>query len=254
MTFSTDPDPGAAGDDRATRRALLLFAASLVVIGLGGLVAVTVKTRARSPVTGSATTVPARAKTPADALLAAGVGPAPGDDVSAYIADRGRALAAATGDRAAIVSFSSYLSEAQARAAVGPVTVTGVLAAIPGRKPAVVTGPVADWLSAQLADQRAERDEFQKLLPTVDDAQFKTFYRQEIDRLSKLIDGTRADGPLIYAVVVKAPAPALQALAQARDVRLVDVAPIADLKPGTPARGLRPEETARADDPPVRPV
>lgn len=254
MSYSTDPSSDAGGDDRATRRALLLFAASLVVIGIGGLVAVTVKTRDRSPAVSSGPTVPAKAKSQADALLATGVGPVPGDDVNAYIADRGTALAAATGDRAAIVSFSSYLSEAQAKAAVGQVTVTAVLAAVPGRKPAVVTGPVADWLNAQLADQRAERDEFQKLLPTVDDAQFKTFYRQEIDRLSKLIDGTKADGPLIYAVVIKAPAPVLQALAKAKDVRLVDVAPIADLKPGTPERGLRPEETAHADDPPLRPV
>ncbi|MFN2606476.1 MAG: hypothetical protein ABR511_01075 [Acidimicrobiales bacterium] len=250
MSFSTDPSSTAGGYDPATRRVLLLFATSLIVIGLGGLVAVTVHGRSRRTASAPGVTAP-----PTTAgLSAAGLGPEADDDLAAYTANRSVALAAATGDRVAVVSFTSYVPEAQARATVGSLPVTALLAAVPGGMPALVTTSMAEWVDSQAASQRADRDELARLLPTVDDAQFKAFYQQELDRLTKLIASLKPDGPLVFGVAVHGPAPALQALATAPGVRLVDVSPSATVKPGTPERGIRPEEATKANDPPTRPV
>ncbi len=245
MSFSTDPRfPVTTEDDTAARRILLLFAASLIVVGLGGLLAVTVT---HWPGKATRTAVAKDAGTPSS-----GLGPQPGDDVAGYLANRSTALAAATGDRTAVISLPDYVSEAQARAAVGPAKVVGVLAAVPGGLPGVVTGSMSDWVNGQVADKRSDRDEMKQLVPTVDDPQFKAFYQDEIARLNKLLDGVSADGPLVFGVVVQAPAAALQTLGGSGQVRLVDVAPPGVVRPGTAFRGLRPEETAKANDPPTR--
>ena len=248
MSYSADPyrPPGDSNDDddRSARRVLLLFALSLIVIGLGGLVTVTLRDDGGNddPRVGAAQ------------LTSAGVGPAAGEPLPAYLDARRTALASATGNRAAVVSFGKYVSEAQARAAVGKLPVTSLLAAVPGGSPSVVTGSMAQWVDGQLADNRSERDEIKKLIPTVDDPQFKKFYEDEVVRLSKLVDSVKADGPLVFGAVVKGPAADLQAAARAPDVRLVDVAPSADVTPETPVRGIRPEEAERANDPPTRPI
>jgi hypothetical protein len=252
VSFSTDPRlprDGYPSDEVATRRVLMLFAISLIVVGLLGLVAVTIvrNNRSDSPAKAAPTS-------PAGGVAVGGLGPQPGDDLASYTSGRTAALAAATGQRVAVVSFTKYVNDAQARAVAGPVQVTAVLAAVPGGTPALVTGPFADWVNAQTADQRSEREEIQKLLPTVDDPQFKAFYNDEVARLGKLIDSVTPDAPLVFGVVVRGQAAALQGLARSPDVRLVDVAPSAAVKAGTPERGIRPEETAKANDPAVRPV
>jgi len=243
VSFSTDPRRPAAESDAPARRILLLFAASLVAVGLGGLVFVTVN---KESITGGSNTV-------ADSV-AAGIGPQAGIDLAGYSDERSADLASATGERAAVVSFRDYLSEAQARAAVGDAEVVSLLAAVPGGLPGVVEGGVAEWVDGQVAEKRTERDEIRQLLPTVDDPQFEAFYEQEIERLDALLADVTADGPLVFAVVVLAPASDLQALATNPLVRMVDVAASADVEPGAPLRGLRPEETVQANDPPTRPV
>jgi hypothetical protein len=249
VSFSTDPRfQVGADDDAPARRVLLLFAASLVVIGLCGLLAVTVTDW---PGGGSGSgTVTAKAS----GALSSGIGPQPGVDLATYTAERATALSASTGDRTAVVSLPAYVNEAQARAVVGSARVVGLLAAVPGGLPGVVTGSMADWVNAQVADKRSDRDEMKQLVPTVDDPQFKAFYQDEIARLDKLLDGVEADGPLVFGVVVEAPSAALQALGGSGQVRLVDVAPAAVAPPGTAFRGVRPEETAKANDPPNRPT
>jgi hypothetical protein len=145
------------------------------------------------------------------------------------------------------------MTEPEARAAAGRLQVVNLLAAAPGGSPSVVTGTMADWVNGQVGANRSERDEIQRLVPTVEDPQFRTFYQEEVARLGQLIDSVKPDGPHVFAVTVRGPAPDLQALARAPDIRLVDVGPSAKLPPDTPLRGLRPEETARANDPPTRP-
>ncbi|HYX44929.1 MAG TPA: hypothetical protein VE760_07795 [Acidimicrobiales bacterium] len=251
MSYSADPyrPPGAApdsaaDDDRSARRVLLLFAFSLIVVGLGGLVAISVRhTGGDNPKVAAGGPLPS-----------AGLGPSPGEPLPAYLEARRAALASASGNRAAVVSFGKYVNEAQARAAVGKLTITSLLAAVPGGTPSVVTGGMPQWVEAQVAEKRGERDEIKRLIPTVDDAQFKKFYEEEVARLSKLVDSVKPDGPLVFGAVVKGPVVDLQAVAKAPDVRLVDVAPSADVTPETPVRGIRPEEAERANDPPTRPV
>ena len=248
MSYSANPyrppDGVSAEDDRSARRVLLLFAFSLIVVGVGGLVTVSLRdSGADDPSVGAGGPIPS-----------AGVGPAPGEPLPAYLDTRRAALASASGNRAAVVSFGTYVSEAQARAAVGKLTVTSLLAAVPGGSPAVVTGSMAEWVEAQIADKRAERDEIRNLIPTVDNAEFKKFYEDEVARLSKLVDSVEADGPLVFGAVVKGPVADLQAVAKVPDVRLVDPAPSADVTPETAVRGVRPEEVERANDPPTRPV
>lgn len=238
MSFSDDPDA-------PVRRILTLFAASLVVVALGGLVFVTVN---RDTFGDDSDTVGATTD------AAAGIGPEAGLDLAGYVGEREAALAGADGERVAVVSLPEYVSEAQARAVVGPTTVVSLLAAVPGGLPSVVNGPMAAWVDGQVAEKRSERDEISKLLPTVDDPQFEAFYQEEIDRLDALLEDVNAEGPLVFGVVVRAPADDLKALATNPRVRLVDVGASAKLERDAPVRGVRPEETVKANDPPTRPI
>ena len=225
----------------------------MLVIGL--VVFVTVRSLREKEASQQPTLGASKVTTPEDAArLVGGLGPPAGTDVGPYIETRKQALAAATGDRVAVVSLADYATERNARAMVGSAEVLALLAAAPGGQPAVVTGSMSDWVSSQTADARAERDEFQKLIPTVDDASFKKFYQAEVDRLNALISSVKPTGALIFGVVVKAPAPDLQALAAKEGVRLVDVAPGPDPDPKNNYRGLRPEETEKANDPNTRPT
>ncbi|HEV3362913.1 MAG TPA: hypothetical protein VG795_02020, partial [Acidimicrobiia bacterium] len=213
MSYSADPyrPPGVVDeDDRKARRVLLFFAFSLIAVGLGGLVTVSLRdSGSDDPRVGGP-------------LRTAGLGPSPGEELPAYIEARTNALASATGNRGAVVSFGRYMNEAEARAAVGELTVTSFLAAVPGGSPSVVTGGMAQWLEGEVAENRSERDEIKKLIPTVDEPQFKKFYEEEVVRLSQLVDSVKADGPLVFGVVVKGSAADLKAVAGAPDVRLVD--------------------------------
>ncbi len=232
-------------DDGPARRILLLFAASLVVVGLCGLLAITLFDWRG----GTATSATKDA-----GKLSSGIGPQPGDDVAGYLASRSPDLISAKGDRTAVVSLPAYVNEAQARTIAGQAKVVGLLAAVPGGPPAVVTGSIAAWVDGQVAEKRTNRDEMKQLLPTVDDPQFKTFYQEEIARLNSLLDGVEPDGPLVFGVVVEAPSTALRTLGESGQVRLVDVAPTAKVPRNASFRGLRPEETAKANTPPARPT
>ncbi len=250
MSDSANPyrPPGAPvydEDDRKARRTLLFFAFSLISVGLGGLVAVSLQDAGSDDPSVAASAGP---------LPSAGVGPAPGEELRPYIDARSKALGSVKGGRAAVVSFGRYLNESEARAALGKLTVTSLLAAVPGGSPSVVTGGMTDWVDSQIGENRSERDEIRKLIPTVDDPQFKKFYEEEVARLSALVDNVKPDGPLVFGAVVKGSAADFQAAAKGADVRLVDLAPSGELSPDTPIRGIRPEETARANDPPTRPV
>jgi hypothetical protein len=238
--------------ERSARLTISLLAASFAVLVIGVVVFFTVRTLRQgddSPTVGPGGT------TPEDAARAlGGIGPAPGAELGPYAATRKAALARASGDRVAVVSLNQYSTEASARALVGGVEVLALLAAPPGGQPSVVTGDIGDWVSAQTADARAERDEIQKLIPTVrGDPEFQSFYRSEVDRLNKLISAIRADGDLVFGVVVRGPAPALRELGNTPEVRLVDVGPGADPGPKPAYRGIRPEETDKANEPNTRP-
>ena len=248
---TTGPD-GTDPDDRSVRRTLLLFATSLIVVAIGGLVAVTFGRDGGGNRNGG-TVEGGSAKSETGGPANDPIGPRPGEEIAAYAAARAQILATATGERAAVVSFGRYLTEGEARAAVGQARVTSLLVAAPGGTPADVAEPMPAWVESQVAASRAEREEIRRLLPTVDDPEFADFYRQELTRLTKVIDSIKPDDPLVFAAVVRAPVSALKGLATRPDVRLVDVGTRAEIQPGTMVVGLRPEEKDRANDPPNRP-
>ena len=181
------------------------------------------------------------------------VGPRPGTEVAGYITARKAALAANREDRVAVVSLAKYSTQAQVKTLVGANPVVALLVAPAGTAPAAVTGDLAAWAKAQTAANQTERDEIKKLIPTVDDPAFKTFYTQEVARLDKALKAFDPNSAMVFGVVVKAPAAALQALGAKAEVRLVDLADTATPTKDPVFRGLRPEETAKANEPPLRP-
>jgi hypothetical protein len=154
----------------------------------------------------------------------------------------------------AVVSLTKYLTQAQAKTVVGTTPVVALLVAPPGTAPDVVTGDLATWSKNKTADTTAERDEIKKLIPTVTDPGFKAFYNAEVARLDKVLKNFAPDSALVFGVVVKGPAAALQALGARTDVRLVDVADTATPAANAVYRGVRPEETAKANEPAMRPA
>jgi hypothetical protein len=184
----------------------------------------------------------------------AAIGPLTGTEVRAYVADRQAALQQAKGVRVAVVSLARYMTEAQAKTAVGSGATVALVAAAPGGTPSVVRGSIGDWVDQQKDSAKADRDETQQLLKNgVDDPEFETFYKSEVARLTRLIDGIKPDAPLVFAVVVRAPATTLQRLTGSPDIRLVDVGSSGQVSGRAQFRGLRPEETAQVNQDAPRP-
>lgn len=258
--YGTDGGGGGRrpGSQRAARLTLTCLAASFAVLFVGLVVFFTVRTLRTSddnPAVSSAESGPPATTAEDAARVVGGVGPPAGTEIPAYIEARKGVLATLTGDRIAVVSLANYATEAQARVHVGSAEVVALLAAAPGGQPMVVTTDIAAWAASQMADARAERDELNKLIPTVrDDPTFQAFYRSEVERLNKLISGIRPNGAHVFGVVVKAPAPILQELGRKPEVRLVDAGPGIEPAPRSEYRGLRPEETAKANEPNTRPL
>lgn len=242
-------------DDRAAVRTLRFMAAAFFVAVLAVTLLVSLRSLGDRPAPRrvAATVAPEQVTTTVPTVVT-DLGPQSGVDLAAYIPNRRAALAAARDDRVAVVSLVKYSTEAQARAVVGSTPVVALLVAPPGVGPEVVTTDLATWAKTHTAATQSEQDEIKKLLPTVDDPAFKTFYQSEIDRLTKALKNFAPDGAIVFGVVVRAPAAALQALGARADVRLVDVGDKAQADPKATFRGLRPEETTKANDPPLRPL
>ena len=194
-----------------------------------------------------------------DIILINAIGPLPGLQINNYIAGRQKDLADATGRRAAVVSFASYLEEPDARRLVEPVGVDALLVAAPGGKPAIVREDLVAWAGRTKAEAAEERGAFEELLRTggydpKEDKEFIDDARLQIDRLSKLEKAATPDGAVVFGALVVGDASALKRLATTGGIRLVDVGS----EPGVPddarVRGIRPEETVTAGDPLTRPA
>gem|GEM_PF-1867305 len=242
-------------DARAARRTLRFFAVAVFVLVVGAAFAFTVTRERRGDSRGSSSASgPATTSVASGAAADVSIGPPAGSDVGPYLDARQQALAAATGDRVAVVSFESYVAEADARAKVGALPVDALLVAVPGGHPSVVTNGLEAWSKTQRQADESERDEIRKLLPTVTDPAFKSFYESEIVRLEAAIAGVSPTGPVVYGVVVRAPADALRTLSATGGIRLVDVGQAATSAPGATYRAVRPEETVKVGQPATRPV
>lgn len=244
--------PSYDDDDRAAVWTLRLLAVGVFVIVVAG--ALVLSLRSLHGGGGPKRAAPAPVEAVTRPTVVTDLGPLPGVDVGGYVQNRKQALAAAREDRVAVVSLAKYSTEAQAKAVAGSTPPVALLVAPPGTAPAVVTTDLATWAKAQTEATRSERDEIKKLLPTVDDPAFKSFYTAEVDRLDKALKNFAPDSAMVFGVVVRAPATALQALGAKAEVRLVDVADLAQADPKAVYRGLRPEELAKANEPAVRPL
>jgi len=252
--YDTRPAPDEA-DERAARWTLRLLAGAVFVVVLAATLLFSLRALhdlPSPPVAAGPTDAQPTATTVATVVT--DLGPQAGVDVATYVQNRRTALAATHDERVAVVSLAKYATEAQARALVGPLPVVALLVAPPGVGPGAVTGDLATWAKAQVASTQSDQDEIKKLIPTVDDPAFKSFYQSEVDRLGKAIKNFAPDGAIVFGVVVRGGAAPLQALGARPDVRMVDVGEFAQVDPKAAFRGLRPEEVAKANDPPLRPL
>lgn len=177
------------------------------------------------------------------------VGPSFGAEVPGYVEERHERLDEMEGDVRAVVSFTAYASDEDARSTVGG-DVEGWLVAAPGGEPRVTADPSA-WRVESADAAREEAAELEALIPTVEDDEFAAQYRADVDRALELAEALDAGDPIVFGVVITGDAAELRRLRRAPEVRLVD--PVEPDARGAP-RGLRPEETAVVGQPPERPL
>lgn len=181
--------------------------------------------------------------------LPAGVGPPPGAEVDEYAAARHERLDELEGRVRAVVSLTRYLDESAVEEVVGG-GIERWLVAAPGGSPRVTDDPAA-WRDEFATAARAEAAELEDLLPTVEDEEFAAQYRADLDRALEIAEALEAGDPVVFGVVITGEAGDLRRLLDEPAVRLVDpVQPEARDEP----RGLRPEETELAGEPPERPL
>lgn len=246
QTHWADPD-----SDRAARWTVRLLAVALFVVVIAVVLRLTLLSL--DDESSGAANAPTGGQAAAQPAVVEDLGPEPAVDVVAYAQDRRGALAAARGERVAVVSLGAYATQTQAKALVGTIPVVALLVAPPGMAPSVVVGDLGTWTIAQTRTFREERDEIRKLIPTVTDPAFKDFYIAEVDRLDKASNALTPTSAIVFGVVVRGQAQALQALGARTEIRLVDVADGSQPSPETTYRGLRPEEQARTNEPATRP-
>jgi len=243
VSVSTNPSP------RIKREHLIWAAAAVVVLVLGVAVAAVIAQQR----VGNKEKAQLLGQSESGGAVVS-IGPLDGTALSDYDPGRQSALDKATGQRAAVVSLASYVTEPEARAGVAQLHVIALLAAPPGGAPTLVTGDMAAWAQQQKASVTQERDADQQLLGNgVDDPDFRTFYQQEVARLNRELTGIDPNGKVVFGVVVSGSAADLQALAKHAGVRLVDVAPSAKVSDQTQYTGVRPEQTTTVNQHDPRP-
>jgi hypothetical protein len=261
-------------DAALTRLVVRAIAAAIALVGATAIVAV-VQRWERSDDPAATTATPLAASSPssstdADAdedqafVATRGIGPVAGQPVIAYVQARTAALSRAKpGDRrAAVVSLTHYVAAADVAGVIGKVDgvdVDAIVVAAPGGAPATVElSGLRDWATAERHRAAQERAELERLLPTVDDAEFDRTYRDDMERLHVLERDVEAaaDRDVVFAVVVVGRVDQLRRLAAMPDVRLVDIGRGRDggVPDAADVTALRPEETAKAGEPRYRPT
>jgi hypothetical protein len=192
-----------------------------------------------------------------DVTLINAIGPLSGRNLTTYTLDRRKELLQASGSRAAVISFDKYLTEADARRLVQGVVIKGLMVAPPGSGPGVVEGALAEWAERARAAAAEERAQFEQLLPTYDpkeDGPFIDDAKAKIALLTRVEQTAKADGDVVFGVVVVGGADNLRRLANTTGVRLVDIGASAGVPAASRIRGVRPEEAGLAGEPLTRPA
>jgi hypothetical protein len=245
VTDSADPRA-----DLAARRTAVLVVVAIVVAVMGVLIGAISRLGDDDP---APTDDPAVRRDDRAPDAAAAIGPAAGTDVTQYLATRQQALATATGTQVAVVSFTGYVTANEAARAIGSgLETVATLVALPGEAPASAAsdaGGVAAWLATAQRAAKVDRASIAAMVGDVGDPEFVAFYESELARLDAILALTPT-GRFVFAVGVRGDAAALQAIAKAPRVRLVD---IGEGRSTTRSyRGLRPEEVLAAGDPETR--
>lgn len=235
------PSTSSAAADPERRLILRTVAAALAVVAAGSFAVLS--TRDRDSESGDQVV-----ESPADAI-----GPPAGTPLATYRARRAAALQAVEGRRVAVVSFTRYRDEPEARAALRDVRVVRLLVAARGGEPAVVTGSLERWVETTARTLAEEREALTAMLDT-DDPAFRAQFTEDIRRIDAVRAGLDARGPIVFGAVVEAGGDELRALARTPPVRLVDVGATTKLPDAARTTGVRPEETIRAGQPRERPL
>ncbi|MBV8958505.1 MAG: hypothetical protein JO054_12885 [Actinobacteria bacterium] len=181
------------------------------------------------------------------------IGPVAGIELATYTQRRQVALKNVKTARATAVSFSQYMSEADAHRLLQGYDVRALLVAAPGSEPEVVRGALAQWATSARQDFADQKTQFQDLLKDTKDPEFIKQYQSEVARLDRLEKSLTPTGPIVFGAVLVADPGALQRLSTTTGVRLVDVSASSHIPADSNIHGLRPEETFKAGTPLTRP-
>ncbi|MGI8661673.1 MAG: hypothetical protein ACR2LQ_00480 [Acidimicrobiales bacterium] len=244
----------------AARRVALVVVGAVAALLIAGVVAVVVRPgRSEDP----SAVIEASSGVELPGASVRSIGPSAGENIEGYVSAR-RQVLAGIGDRderVAVVSFVRYRTSSDASAVLSEarvdtaISVLGQLVAAPGGDPTLVTGSLDDWAAALRANAEADRSQDEQILPTVEaGSEFIAFYQRELLRLAAVRDGARADGPVVFGLVVRAKGSALRTLAARAEVRLVDVGTGSDEASDAAYAGLLPDDTMTTGSPPQRPI
>lgn len=243
MSSTSSPDTGPDRELHAARRSLVLFVLALAAAAIGLVVLLS----------GWADEDAADTRVGVDAVESAeAIGPDAGVAVADYVDRRRAHLNEVEGRRAAVVSFTAYVTEDEVPGLSGEsLDEVAVLMALPGDS-VRVTSSVRESRDRAVDDARAQVDEIAQLVPTVEDEEFASFYRAELVRYREVIDEA-ARHDVVFGAVVVGRAGDLRGLASRAGVRLVDVGETAEVPDADAIAGLRPEESLTTGEPPFRP-
>lgn len=185
------------------------------------------------------------------------VGPTVGTEIGGYVSERQAALADLPGDveeAPAVVSFGEYrTAEHVASTIPTDAEVTEVQYRLPAEGERPVSLPVAEdglveavgeAVEAARSAYAEEEDEVERLLAsdTIEDEEFLEDLERRLSEVVAVRNLLDSGAPIVFAVVVRAPVPALRALSEHGDVRLVDVAPPGADPDRTVFYGVLPED------------
>lgn len=239
MSSTDSPD----GDLRAARRSLMLFVVALAA-GLVGLIVI-----ANGWTDEDATDT----RVGSGEIEAAGsIGPDVGVEVAPYVDERAGHLREVEGRRAAVISFTGYVSGEEAATLVGDdLQREALLVALPGDS-VRISGSPSDARAEAVAEAESQLEEIGSIAPTVEDGEFASFYRAELIRYRKVLaEADRTD--VVFGAVVVGRASDLRAAASRAGVRLVDVGESAEVPDPGAMSGLLPEESITTGEPAFRP-
>lgn len=177
------------------------------------------------------------------------VGPSPGMDPATYIETKKkllaeRAKASPKESSFAIVSFDRYQSaeetdkfvkarKIEAHSIEVRVPLPGYPSEALGLEGTHVPDVVAAWKQKTLNTLKEELAELLKIIPTVDDKEFKRVYQEDADSRKNAIAILEGDASVVFGVLLRGPHAELLKASQVAGVLLVDLPPEPAITPET---------------------